>query len=62
MITGRERPNGNGHLTTDEGNFESLSEFKYLGALIIENNEFGKEVNHRLSLGNVCYCSVQGLL
>ena len=33
---------GNGHLTTDKGDFEKMSEFKYLEALITENNEVGK--------------------
>ena len=40
MIKSRER------LTTDEIYFEKVSEFKYLGALITENNEVGKEVKH----------------
>ena len=43
IITGRERLNGNGHLTTDEGDFEKLCEFEYLGALITHNNELGKK-------------------
>ena len=36
--------------------------FKYLGALITENYEVGKEVKHRHNLGNACYYSVQELL
>ena len=52
----------NGHLTTDEGDFGKVSRFKYLGALITENNEFGKEVKHRLNLENAFYYWVQGLL
>ena len=43
MITTRQRLNGNGHLTTDNGDFEKVSEFKYLGVLSTENNEFGKK-------------------
>ena len=46
MITSRERLNGNCQLTTDEGDFERVNEFKYLGALITKNNEAGKEVKH----------------
>ena len=49
-------------LTRDEGDFENVSKFKYLRALITENNEVGKEVNLRLNLGNICYYLVQGLL
>ena len=33
MVTSRERMNGNGHLTKHEGDFEKMSEFKYLRAL-----------------------------
>ena len=53
---------GNVHLTTDERDFEKVSEFKYLEALITENNKVGKEVKHRRNLGNACCYSVQGLL
>ena len=42
MITSRERLSGNDHLTNKD--FEKVSEFKYLGAVITENNEVGKEV------------------
>ena len=37
MTTSRERLNRNGYLT-DEEDFEKVSEFKYLGELITENN------------------------
>ena len=44
MIAISERLNGNGHLTTDERFFEKVSKYKkYLGALIIENNEVRKK-------------------
>ena len=36
MITSKERMNGNGHLRINEGDFEKVSQFKYLGALITE--------------------------
>ena len=44
VITSRERMNWNSHLTIDEEDFEKVTEFKYPRALIIENNEVGKEV------------------
>ena len=44
MITSKKRLNGNCYFTTNERDFEKVSEFKYLGALITENNEVGKEV------------------
>ena len=34
------------------------SEFKYLGALITDNNEVGKEIKQWLNLGNSCYYSI----
>ena len=49
------------HLTTDERDFEKVSKFIYLGALIKENNEAGREVKHRIILGNAYY-SVQDSL
>ena len=42
MITSTERLNINCHLTTDKVDFEKVSENKYLGALITENYEVGK--------------------
>ena len=47
-----------GHLT-GKRDFEKANEFKYVGALITENNEVGKEVKHGFNLGNACYYSVQ---
>ena len=38
MIASRERLNGNGHITTNEGDFEKVNEFKYLRVLITKNN------------------------
>ena len=40
MITNRERLN---HLKTDEGDFQKVSEFKFLGTSITGNNEVGKK-------------------
>ena len=37
----------NDHLIKDEGDFEKAREFKYLWALITENNEVGREVKHK---------------
>ncbi|PSN39257.1 hypothetical protein C0J52_25751 [Blattella germanica] len=43
---------------TNEGNFEEVAEFKYLGALITNRNEIQKQIKHRLNSGN----ALQGLL
>ena len=54
--------NGNGQLVTNEGNFEEVAEFKYLGTIITNRNEMHKEIKHRLNSGNACYYVLQGLL
>ena len=45
--------NGCGQLMTNEGNFEELGEFKYLGTTITNRNEMHKEIKHRLISGNI---------
>ena len=47
---------------TNEGNFEEVAEFKYLGTIITNRNEMHKEIIHRLNSGNACYYALQGLL
>ena len=44
---------------TNEGNFEEVAEFKYLGT---NRNEVHKEIKHTLNSGNACYYALQGLL
>ena len=47
---------------TNEGNFEEVGEFKYLGTVISNRNEMHKEIKHRLNSGNACYYALQRLL
>ena len=62
MVTDRySLYNGNGQLTRNEGNFEEVAEFKYLGTIITNRNEMHKEIKHRLNSGNACYYALQGL-
>ncbi|PSN49532.1 hypothetical protein C0J52_04975 [Blattella germanica] len=63
MVTRRNAScKANGQLMTNEGNFEEVAEFKYLGALITNRNEKQKEIKHRLNSGNACYYALQQLL
>ena len=63
MITDRySLYNRNGQLMTNEGNFEEVGEFKYLGTIITNRNEMHKEIKYRLNSGNACYYALQGLL
>jgi MarR-like DNA-binding transcriptional regulator SgrR of sgrS sRNA len=42
--------------------FENLSQFKYLGTIVTNQNLIQEEINRRLNSANACYHSIQNLL
>jgi hypothetical protein len=42
--------------------FENMSQFKYLGMTVTNQNLIQEEIKRRLNSGNACYHSVQSLL
>jgi hypothetical protein len=46
----------------EKRSFEKVSQFKYLGTIITNQNLIQEEIKRRLNSGNACYYSVQNLL
>jgi hypothetical protein len=42
--------------------FENMTQFKYFGTILTNQNDIHDEVKSRLNSGNACYYSVQNLL
>jgi hypothetical protein len=42
--------------------FENVSQFKYLGMTVTNQNSIQEKIKRRLNSGNACYSSVQNLL
>jgi hypothetical protein len=52
----------NQNIRTDNKLFENVAKFKYLGMMLVNQNDIHDEIESRLNLGNACYDLVQNLL
>ena len=63
MVMSRDQNAGRSHnMWIDNGSFERVEEFKYLGTTLRNQNSIQEEIKSRLKSGNACYYSVQNLL
>jgi hypothetical protein len=63
MIMFRDQNAGqNRDIKIGNRSFENVSQFKYLGTTVINQNLIQEEIMRRLNSGNACYHSVQNLL
>ena len=64
MISTREKGRFHGvrDLEWEEGKYQRVGEFKYLGALMTEGNEVIMEIQARIAAGNRCFCTYNKLL
>jgi hypothetical protein len=52
----------NWDITKANRSFENVSQFKYLGMTVTNQNLLQEEIKRRLNSGNACYYSVQNLV
>ena len=63
MVMSRDQNAGRNHsVRIDNGTFERVEEFKYLGTTSINQNSIPEEIKRRLRSGNAYYRSVKDLL
>jgi hypothetical protein len=62
MLVSRDQNAGqNREIQIGNISFENLSQFKYLGTTVTNQNLIQEEIKRRLNSGNACYQSVQNL-
>jgi hypothetical protein len=62
LLSGHQNAGQNRDIKIANRSFENVSQFKYLGTTVTNQNLIQEEIKKRLSSGNACYNSVQGLL
>jgi hypothetical protein len=62
MLSRHQNVGQNRDIKIANRSFENVSQFKYLGTTVTNQNLFQEEIKRRLNSGNACYHSVQNLL
>jgi hypothetical protein len=63
MLVSRDQNAGqNGDIKIGNRSFGNVSQFKYLGTTVTNQNLIQEEMKRRFNSGNACYYSVQNLL
>jgi len=63
MIITQDKDAERSHMMkTDNGSFERVEEFRYLGTTLMNQNSVLEEIKSRLKSGNACYHLMQNLL
>jgi hypothetical protein len=62
LLSRRQNVGLNWDIKTPNGSFENVSQFKYLGTTVTNQNLIQEEIKRRLNSDNACYHSVQNLL
>ena len=63
MVMSRDQNAGRIHsVRIDNGTFDRVEDFKYLGRTLTNKNSIAEEIKRGLRSGNACYHSVQNLL
>jgi hypothetical protein len=62
MLSRNQNGGQNREIKIGNRSFGNVSQFKYLGTIVTNQNLIQEEIKRRLNSGNACYHSVQNLL